>query len=102
MINQIALQESNGTSCIVRHAKDYIADHKFDVITLEQISRAINVSSFYFCRRFKLETGLTFIQYLSRIRIEQAQPLLHNRNLRVSEIAYDVGFQSLTHQPDFL
>jgi len=46
---------------------------------------------------FKLETVLTFVEYLSRGRIEQAQLLLHNKNLRVSEIAYDVGFQTLTH-----
>ena len=46
---------------------------------------------------FKLETVLTFVEYLSRGRIEQAQLLLHNKNLRVSEIAYEVGFQTLTH-----
>jgi len=34
---------------------------------------------------------------LSRVRIERAKLLLHNKNLRVSEIAYEVGFQSLTH-----
>jgi AraC-like DNA-binding protein len=97
MVNQIALHECNGDSRIVRRAKDYIADHKFDAIKLEQIARALNVSPFHFCRRFKLETGLTFVEYLSRVRIEQAELLLHNKNLRVSEIAYDVGFQSLTH-----
>ena len=97
IINQIALHECNRDSLIVRRAKDYIADHKFDAIKLEQIARALNVSKFHFCRRFKLETGLTFVEYLSRGRIEQAKLLLHNKNMRVSEIAYEVGFQSLTH-----
>jgi AraC-like DNA-binding protein/ligand-binding sensor protein len=97
IFNQIALHECNGDSRIVRRAKDYIADHKFDPIKLEQIARALNVSTFHFCRRFKLETGLTFVEYLSRVRVEQAKLLLHNKNLRISEIAYEVGFQSLTH-----
>ena len=97
IVNQIALHECNRDSRIVRRAKDYIADHKFDAIKLEQIARALNVSKFHFCRRFKLETGLTFVEYLSRGRIEQAKLLLHNKNMRVSEIAYEVGFQSLTH-----
>ena len=97
IFNQIALHESNEDSRLVRRAKDYIADHKFDPIKLEQIARALNVSTFHFCRRFKLETGLTFVEYLSRVRIERAKLLLHNKNLRVSEIAYEVGFQSLTH-----
>jgi AraC-like DNA-binding protein/ligand-binding sensor protein len=97
IFNQIALHECNRDSRIVRRAKDYIADHKFDPIKLEQIARALNVSTFHFCRRFKLETGLTFVEYLSRVRIEQAELLLHNTHLRISEIAYEIGFQSLTH-----
>ncbi len=42
-------------------------------------------------------TGLTFVTYLSHLRIEKAKLLLYNKELRVSEIAYEVGFQSLTH-----
>jgi AraC-like DNA-binding protein len=97
IFNQIALHECNKDSRIVRRAKDYIADHKFEAIKLEQIARALNVSTFHFCRRFKLETGLTFVEYLSRIRIEQAKLLMQNTHLRISEIAYEIGFQSLTH-----
>lgn len=57
----------------------------------------MNTSTFYFCKLFKKATGLTFTDYLSRVRIEKAKNLLLNPNLRVSEIAYEVGFQSLTH-----
>ncbi len=46
---------------------------------------------------FKKATGLNFTDYLSRIRIERTRNLLLNPNLRVSEIAFEVGFQSLTH-----
>jgi AraC-like DNA-binding protein len=55
------------------------------------------MSMFYFCKLFKRATGLNFTEYLSNVRIEKAKNLLMNRNLRVSEIAYEVGFQSLTH-----
>ena len=44
---------------------------------------------------FKKVTGLNFTDYVSRIRIEKAKNLLLNPNLRISEIAYEVGFQSL-------
>ena len=43
------------------------------------------------------DSGVNFTEYVSRIRIENARNLLLNPNLRVSEIAYEVGFQSLTH-----
>jgi AraC-like DNA-binding protein/ligand-binding sensor protein len=96
--NEISLyHQPNGGSAIVRRAKDYIANHKSETIKLQQIARALNVSTFHFCRKFKRETGVTFVDYLNRIRIERAKILLHNRSLSVSEIAYEVGFQSLTH-----
>jgi AraC-like DNA-binding protein len=46
---------------------------------------------------FKKGTGVNFTEYVSRVRIESARNLLLNPNLRISEIAYQVGFQSLTH-----
>ena len=57
----------------------------------------MHVSTFFFCKMFKKATGLTFTGYLSRVRVEKAKTLLLNPHLRISEIAYDVGFQSLTH-----
>jgi|SRR5208283_974792 len=95
--NQSALRQGNSDSVIVRRAKDYIASHQSAPITLEEIARALNISTFHFCRKFKQETGLTFVTYLSRTRIERAKMLLRNRDLRITEIAYEVGFQSLTH-----
>jgi AraC-like DNA-binding protein len=95
--NHIALQRYQKDSPMIRHAKDYVASHHSEPIKLKQIARALNISTFHFCRRFKQTTGLTFVEYLSRVRIEKAKMLLQNNNLRVSEIAYEVGFQTLTH-----
>src|SRR6202051_2055623 len=55
------------------------------------------VGSSRLCSQFATATGLTFTDYLSRVRVEKAKTLLLNPHLRISEIAYDVGFQSLTH-----
>ena len=95
--NQIALQEANAEPPIIHRAKEFIENHKSDPISLSEVSRALNVSTFYFCKLFKKATGINFTEYLSRVRIEKAKNLLLNPNLRVSEIAYEVGFQSLTH-----
>jgi AraC-like DNA-binding protein len=46
---------------------------------------------------FKRTTGLTFTKFLSSVRIESSKRLLINPQLRVSEIAYEAGFQSLTN-----
>jgi AraC-like DNA-binding protein len=95
--NQIELQQRTGEPPMITKAKDYVASHQSSSITLEEIARALNISMFHFCRQFKQATGLTFVQYLSRVRIEKAKILLHSKELRITDIAYEVGFQSLTH-----
>jgi AraC-like DNA-binding protein/ligand-binding sensor protein len=95
--NQIALSEAETESPMVRRAKAYIAGHQADPLRLENVAKAMHVSTFYFCKLFKKATGLTFTDYLGRVRVEKAKTLLLNPHLRVTEIAYGVGFQSLTH-----
>jgi AraC-like DNA-binding protein/ligand-binding sensor protein len=95
--NQLSIQESTTESPFSRRAKAYVADHQTDPITLEEVSRALHVSTFYFCKMFKKATGLTFTDYLGRVRIERSKNLLLDPNRRISEVAYEVGFGSLTH-----
>jgi AraC-like DNA-binding protein/ligand-binding sensor protein len=95
--NQITLQEEEAEPPMVRRARAYIVGHQSDPINLEDVAKAMHVSTFYFCKMFKKATSLTFTEYLGRVRIERAKTQLLNPNRRVSEVAYDVGFQSLTH-----
>ena len=59
-------------------------------------AREANMSAFYFCKVFKRATGLTFTDYVARVRIESVRHLLLNPHTRVSEAAYAAGFQSLS------
>src|SRR5260370_8833592 len=97
LANQIVVQEEEAESPLVRRARAYILANQADPIDLAKVAQAMHVSTFYFCKMFKKATGLTFTEYLSRLRVEKAKRLLLNPHLRISEIAYDVGFQSLTH-----
>ena len=60
------------------------------------MAAAAGASVFHFCKIFHSSTGLKFTDYVARVRIEEARTQLLNPNRRVSEIAYEVGFQSLT------
>ncbi len=95
--NQIMLQEQNAEPPVITRAKAYITEHQTEELSLEQVARSVHTSKFYFCKMFKKSTGVHFTDYLSRLRTERARNLLLNPNLRISEIAYEVGFQSLTH-----
>jgi len=95
--NQIVVQQENSEPPVIRRAKLFINEHQTEDLTLGQVAKAVNTSTFYFCKMFKKATGINFTDYLSRVRIEKSKNLLLNPNLRVSEIAFEVGFQSLTH-----
>jgi len=95
--NQVVLQQSNSEPLVISRAKHYIQEHQTENLRLGHVAKAVNTSTFYFCKIFKKATGINFTDYLSRVRIEKSKNLLLNPNLRVSEIAFEVGFQSLTH-----
>jgi len=95
--NRLIVQQENAEPPVIARAKEYIHEHQTEDLSLSEVARAVNTSTFYFCKIFKKLTGVNFTDYVSRIRIEKSKNLLLNPNLRVSEIAFEVGFQSLTH-----
>jgi AraC-like DNA-binding protein/ligand-binding sensor protein len=97
MANQIMVGQQNQEPPLITRAKRIIGEQQAESLSLDQMAKALNVSTFYFCKMFKKATGLTFTDYLARTRIERAKNLLLNPNVRVSEAAYDCGFISLTH-----
>jgi AraC-like DNA-binding protein len=94
--NQVVIRLDGREPYRVRVARTFISDHRADDIKLADVARVTHVTSFYLCKIFKKATGLTFVEYRNRLRIESAKKLLLNPNLTVSEVAYSVGFQSLT------
>ena len=69
--------------------------HKMEPLSLATVAQASGASVFHFCKVFKKATGLKFTDYVARVRLEDAKTQLLNPSRRISEIAYDVGFQSL-------
>ena len=95
--NQLVVRSKNVELPVISRAKEYIHEHQTEELTLSQVAKAVNMSTCYFCKMFKKITGVNFTDYVSRVRIEKSKNLLLNPNLRISEIAFEIGFQSLTH-----
>ena len=95
--NQVLVRHENAEPPMITRAREFIGRNQGEALSLGQVARAVNTSTSYFCKLFKKFTGLNFTDYVSRTRIEKAKNLLLNRNLRVSKIAFEAGFQSLTH-----
>ena len=94
--NQILIEEENAEPAVITRAREYIAANKTAPLSLSAVAKAAGASVFHFCKTFHKSTGLNFTDYVARVRVEDARGGLRNPNRRISEIAYDVGFQSLT------
>ena len=95
--NQVFIERENAEPPSITRAREYIQEFHAEELSLGRVAKAVNMSPFHFCKVFKKTTGINFTDYVSRVRIEKSKNLLINPHLRVSEIAFAVGFQSLTH-----
>jgi len=97
LANQILLQQKDSEPAQITRARQFIEANYQEELSLAVVAQKAGMSTFYFCKMFKKTTGVHFARYVSCVRIEKAKNLLLNPNYRISEIAFDVGFQSLTH-----
>ena len=94
--NQLVVERQNAEPPLVQKAREFIDKHKTEALSLSAVAQAAGASVFHFCKVFRKSTGLKFTDYVARVRLEDARTQLLNPNRRISEVAYDVGFQSLT------
>ena len=83
-------QERSGD--IIKTARKYIEEHFNKDISLDDVSRVVNISPYYFSKVFKEESGLNFIEYLTNIRIDKAKELLEKSSLSIKEICISCGY----------
>jgi two-component system response regulator YesN len=78
---------------IVHQAKAYIDTHFINPdLSLSKVAAHVNLSPSHLSAVFSHETGETFKEYLTRIRIERAKELLRTTNLKSFEVAYQCGY----------
>lgn len=94
--NQLLLTAGSTESPAISQARGYIAQNYEETIALPTVAKFVNMSASYFSERFKEATGLKFVDFVARTRIEKARTLLQDPKRRISEVAFDVGFQSLS------
>jgi AraC-like DNA-binding protein/ligand-binding sensor protein len=95
--NQLALRREKDESTNMTRARKFIEDHQAEPLSLGRIAQVAHISRHYFCKMFKKATGMNFVDYLSRVRVEKSKALLLNPNSRISEAAFACGFQSMTN-----
>ncbi|HIT90399.1 MAG TPA: response regulator [Candidatus Merdenecus merdavium] len=80
------------SSDIIKKAKRHIIQNFNKDISLDEVSKIVNISPYYFSKLFKEETKENFIDFLTNIRIEKSKELLKNQELSMKEICLEVGY----------
>ncbi|MBN1290831.1 MAG: helix-turn-helix domain-containing protein [Candidatus Latescibacteria bacterium] len=82
----------------IKKARIYIEEHLSEErLSRKEVSAVIGLTPSYFGKLFKKETGLTFSEFVTNLRINKAKIFLSESNKNISEIAFSVGFKSLSH-----
>jgi AraC-like DNA-binding protein len=77
-------------------ARKFIEEHANEPLSLRRVAAAAGINPTHLSEKFKQITGIKFVDYIAQTRFEKARELLEDADLRVSEIAFAVGFQSLS------
>jgi two-component system, response regulator YesN len=78
---------------MLHKAKEYIENHYADLITLELVSEYVELSPYYFSKLFKDRFGMTFIDYLTEIRINHAKTEMVDQGKSLKEICFSIGYK---------
>lgn len=81
----------------IRKIEEYLKEHYAEKIALQDMANMAHLSLKYFCKLFKQVTGETFVNYLTEIRIREAEKLLERTNLKTYEVAEKTGFSDYRH-----
>ncbi|MEH7416208.1 response regulator [Neobacillus drentensis] len=93
VVQHVQVWRNNHAKGMLQKAKDYIEKHYADAITLESAAEYVELSPFYFSKLFKDRFGMTFIDYLTEIRIKQAKAEMIDHGKSMKEICYSVGYK---------
>lgn len=89
---KIATKREEQSESVTAKAKLYINENYSKELSLDEVSRYVNISPYYFSKLFKEEEGVNFIEYLTGVRIGHAKELLRNPTLSIKEICIMSGY----------
>lgn len=93
----IARQKVAAPSKTVQAALEYIDGHFGENISLQDVADNINISKNYLCDIFKKEIGVTFINYVTNLRIEKAKKYLADTDMKMYEVSSAVGYNDYAY-----
>lgn len=94
---RLLLHEAGQQSPLLQKVEAQMATPSDQALTVRELAERLHISPCYFCKLFRKQTGLTFTAYRTQVRVEAAKRLLLDPTRRVSEAAYESGFDSIPY-----
>lgn len=89
---KVQANEGEKPQFLVKQAIDYINKHYNQKLDLQTVADELYVSTWHLCKVIKKQTGTNFVDLLNEVRINNAKKLLLESNMKIYEIAEDVGY----------
>ncbi|HEY4536905.1 MAG TPA: response regulator [Erysipelothrix sp.] len=88
---------TNVGNSAIRDTERFITDNFDKRLTIKDIAEEVFLTPQYLCKIFKEETGHTINSYITDLRMEKAKELLLNRNLKLYEVAAQLGYRDANY-----
>jgi len=95
--HNILTKKEENTVDVIRDAQEYIAKNYAKDLILDDVSKELQISPYYFSKLFKKRTGFNFIEYVTNLRMDKAKELLRNTNMSMKEICLTVGYSDANY-----
>ncbi|MDD4691642.1 MAG: PocR ligand-binding domain-containing protein [Eubacterium aggregans] len=96
-IKKLERQGKNKNKSAIQGIKGYIRNHYKQNLTLEEIVDSVYLSPYYACRIFKESEGITVMDYVTMVRLEEAKKMLSNTKYKIDEIATILGYKDASY-----
>lgn len=96
-IQEFFSDQKKSSNLSIDNAMKYINDHLHTSLAIKDVAQHVHLNSSYFSVLFKQEKGITFSDFVTKVRLKKAKELLIVTDLGIDEISEKVGYQTTSY-----
>lgn len=96
-MEKVRLHQDQSSRKEIVAAQRYVMTHLNEKISMDEMAKRLDLNSSHFSRIFKKETGETFVEFVTRSKMEKARELLDISNQSVEQISEELGFDNSSY-----
>lgn len=89
--------DEKNMNAYLRKALEYVGEHYSRELSIRDVAAYLAISESYLAKLFKVELKITFLEYVTRVRMRRAMELMRDKNMPIYEVAERVGYRDYRH-----